>query len=104
MGRRSSRSSPGSRRSERDRTCAAASARSDGELDDALPGEESLVDARLERVAWRRLDLLERDATGLRLAEAELDEVTLDGAKLARAEFADVVVRGGSWANVRAER
>jgi uncharacterized protein YjbI with pentapeptide repeats len=43
-----------------------------------------------------------RDAVGLRLTECRLDNVALDETELRRASIRDVVVAGGSWANVGA--
>jgi uncharacterized protein YjbI with pentapeptide repeats len=48
------------------------------------------------------VDWSERDATGLRARECRFDEVQLDGAELRKANLRDVVVDGGSWANVSA--
>src|SRR5258706_144690 len=43
-----------------------------------------------------------RDATGIQLSECPLDGVAIDEAKLQRAGIRDVVVDGGSWADVDA--
>ena len=67
-------------------------------------GDSPLAGARLERVLLRGLSLDERSAPDLRLAESRLEDVALDGCEAAGLIFSDVVVAGGSWANLRAVR
>ena len=73
-------------------------------LDEDRGGASLAAGAHVEGVVVRGADLRAGDLSGLRLGECELEEVTLDEARLAGAGATDVVVRGGSWANVRAER
>jgi len=62
----------------------------------------SLRGLELGERAVADVDWSGRDATSLRLAECRLDKVELGEAKLAHANLRDVVVTGGSWANVAA--
>ena len=61
-----------------------------------------LRSAEIERAVTQRLDLTGRDASGMRLRESRLVDVTLDSVSMSNARFEDVVVTGGSWANSRA--
>jgi uncharacterized protein YjbI with pentapeptide repeats len=74
------------------------------ELEETTLGDSSLAGLRLERVALRGLAFEERTAPDLRLNEALLDNVALDGCEAAGLTLTDVRVEGGSWANLRAVR
>ncbi len=74
------------------------------ELEERMLGDEPLHGLRLERVRLRGVELDERTAPDLRLAECVLDDVRLDGCEAAGLELSDVCVEGGSWANLRAVR
>ena len=67
-------------------------------------GDSPLAGARLERVHLHGVSLEERSAPDLRLTESRLDDVRLDGCEAAGLTLTDVVVAGGSWANLRAVR
>ena len=67
-----------------------------------LDPASDLRSAEIERVVTQRLDLTGRDASGLRLSESRIVDVTLDSVSMSNARFEDIVVTGGSWANSRA--
>jgi len=73
-------------------------------LDTMELGDSPLGGARLERVHLRSLALEERAMPDVRIEESRLDGVALDGCEAAGLTLTDVVVAGGSWANLRAVR
>ncbi len=62
---------------------------------------EALTDLELEERTFSG-DAAGRDASGVRLIGCRLEDVELSGALLRRASLRDVLVAGGSWANVDA--
>jgi uncharacterized protein YjbI with pentapeptide repeats len=62
----------------------------------------ALRGAELSELHVAGSDWSSRDAVGLRLTECRLDGVALDETELRRSGMRDVLVAGGSWANVDA--
>lgn len=60
----------------------------------------NLVDAELDAQSFEDVDWTGREAQGLQLSESHLRSTDLVEASLSRARLRDVVVLGGSWANV----
>jgi uncharacterized protein YjbI with pentapeptide repeats len=73
-------------------------------LDPLELGDLPLGGARLERAHLSGVELEERAMPDLRVEESRLDDVRLDGCEAAGLTLSDVVVRRGSWANLRVVR